>query len=291
MSLEATPFLDIKAEHGEGPVWCPINQKFYFVDLLKGFYYKVDYKTEQSEKFAVGQPLGVMALREQGGIVVAVRDGFGFYDEKTSKLELIEDSPEKEIEETRMNDGAVDPAGRFLAGTMTYDGMKNIGNLYALEKTGKYQHLERQMLLPNGMGWSPDNSKFYLIDTHTHAMYCYDYDLDKGEISNKSIFIQWSKNEYPDGMAIDDEGGFWVAMWGASKISHFDANGQYIEDISVPVDHTTSCCFGGPNLTTLLITTSSLPLTSEQKLANPLAGRIFKIETNTKGQIQRRYKG
>ena len=291
MSLKATPFLSIKPEHGEGPVWCPIEQKFYCVDLLKGIYYKVDYETEEAEKYNVGQPLGVMALREKGGVVVAVRDGFGFFDEKTDRLELIAHSPEKEVDETRMNDGAVDPAGRFLAATMTYDGMKNIGNLYALEEGGHYQHLEKELLLPNGMGWSQDKRKFFLIDTHINRMYAYDYNLKSGEITNRSILIQWSKNEYPDGMAIDSEGGFWVAMWGGGKIIHFDADGKFKKDILVPVEHTTSCCFGGPDLTTLLITTSNLPLTAEEKLANPLAGRVFKIETNTKGQIQRRYKG
>jgi sugar lactone lactonase YvrE len=291
MTQEATPFLSIKPEHGEGPVWCPIEEKFYFVDLLKGTYFKVDYKTEEVEHFEVGQPLGVMALREKGGIVVAVRDGFGFFDEETGNLELIADSPEFEVEETRMNDGAVDPAGRFLAATMTYDGSKSIGNLYALEEEGRYQHLEKELILSNGMGWSPDNSKFYLIDTHAHVMYAYDYNIETGEISNRSIFIQWSKNEYPDGMAIDSEGGFWVAIWGAGKVSHFNAEGEFLEDFLVPVAHTTSCCFGGPDLTTLLITTSNLPLTAEEKSANPLAGRIFKLETNTKGQIQRRYKG
>ncbi len=291
MNLKATPFLDIKPEHGEGPVWCPIEQKFYCVDLLQGIYYKVDYGTEKAEKFEIGQPLGVMALTEDGGVVVAVRDGFGFFDEKTGSLALIEYSPEEKIAETRMNDGAVDPAGRFLAATMTYDGMKNIGNLYALEEEGRYQHLEKELLLPNGMGWSPDNRKFYLIDTHSNAMFAYDYDLETSELSNKSIHIQWSENEYPDGMAIDNKGGFWVAMWGGSKISHYSADGKFKEDIVVPVAHTTSCCFGGPDLTTLLITTSSLPLNPQEKLARPLAGRVFKVETAIIGQIQRRFKG
>ncbi|GLR18730.1 SMP-30/gluconolactonase/LRE family protein [Portibacter lacus] len=289
--MEAKPIFDIKLEHGEGPVWCPIEGKFYCVDLLKGHYYKVDYQTQESERFDVGQALGVMALRAEGGSVVAVRDGFGTFDEERKTLTLIKNSPEREIHETRMNDGAVDPAGRFLAATMTYDGMKPVGNLYGLESDDHYTILEKNLLLPNGMGWSPDNKKFFLIDTHENAMFAYDYEMTSGKISNKTIHIQWSKEEYPDGMAIDSEGGFWVAMWMGSKIEHYDSGGKKIEEVKVPVLHTTSCCFGGKDMKTLLITTSNLNLSKAEKAANPLAGRVFSVETDIKGQVQKRYKG
>lgn len=288
---KAKPIFDIQPEHGEGPIWCSLDQKFYCVDLLQGKYFKVDWVNQTSETFDMGQPLGVMALREKGGVVVAIRDGFGFFDESTQSLQLVENSPEKDISETRMNDGAVDPKGRFFAGTMTYDGGIDIGKLYRLNQDHSWDKLEDNIYITNGMGWSPDGQTFYMIDTFRNVLYAYDYEVNSGNISNRRNHIQWSKEEFPDGMTIDSEGGFWVAMWEGSKVSHFDKDGTWIENIEIPVLHTTSCCFGGPNLSTLLITTSNLNLSDAEKSANPLAGRVFVYETNVVGQVEPRFKG
>ena len=92
-------------------------------------------------------------------------------------------------------------------------------------------------------------------------------------------------------MTVDSDGGFWVAMWGGHKVSHFHAGGTWIEDIEIPVLHVTSCCFGGEDLKTLLVTTSRLNLSEKEQEQNPLAGRCFAIETDTIGQIEPRFKG
>ncbi len=282
---------NVQPEHGEGPIWCHKENNFYFVDLLKGNYYKIDWNSGAINKYDIGQEVGVIALREKGGIVAAVRDGFGFYDERKRQLKLIPNSPELQVKKTRMNDGAVDPAGRFFAGTMEYDGANSSGNLYRLNHDHSYEHLESNINIPNGMGWSPDKKIYYMIDTPKHVMYAYEYDIETGNISNRRDFIKWSSTEFPDGMTIDANGGFWVAMWEGYKISHFDSLGKWMMDIPVPVKHTTSCCFGGTDLKTLLITTSQLNLSNQEKKKNPLAGRCFAFETDTEGQIETRYKG
>jgi len=289
--MKAVPIFDIKPIHGEGPIWCPIEEKFYCVDLLKGSYFKMDYKTGTSKEFNVGQELGVMAICENGKIVTGVRDGFGFYDELTNELKLIKDSPEIDIKERRMNDGAVDPKGRFFAGTMEYDGANPTGNLYCLNLDHSVTHLEQNIYITNGMGWSPDYRTYYMIDTMRNVMYAYDYNTETAGISNRREHIQWRKDEFPDGMTVDAVGGFWVAMWEGDKISHFDADGDWVEDIYVPVHHVTSCCFGGKSKNILFITTSRLNLTEKEQKENPLAGRCFAVETNTKGQMEPRFKG
>ena len=289
--MKAEPIFDIKPIHGEGPIWCPIEEKFYCVDLLKGSYFKVDYKTGHSKEFNIGQELGVMALCENGKIVTGVRDGFGIYDERTNELKLIKDSPEMDVKERRMNDGAVDPKGRFFAGTMEYNGANPTGNLYCLHLDHSVALLEQNIYITNGMGWSPDYRTYYMIDTMRNVMYAYDYNAETAGISNRREHIQWRKDEFPDGMTIDADGGFWVAMWEGNKVSHFDAEGDWVEDIYVPVHHVTSCCFGGKNKNILFITTSRLNLTEKEQKENPLAGRCFGVETNTKGQIEPRFKG
>lgn len=282
---------DTSCEHGEGPLWDPVAQQFYWVDLLAGDYYKADYASGKVEKHSVGQALGVLALREKGGLVMGLHHGFGFFDEASGNLEMVVGGPEADNPETRFNDGAVDPAGRFFAGTMTFDGGKDIGKLYRLDPNGSITVLREKMLLPNGIGWSPDRSKFYLTDSFENMIYLYDYDLSSGDISNPRDFITFAKNEYPDGITVDSEGTIWVAMWEGGKISRFDDQGKKIEDIPVPVTYPTSCCFGGPDLKRLFITTSKLHLDEAGRQEQPLAGRILTIETDTVGQIEPQFKG
>lgn len=283
---------DIIAEHGEGPVWDPVAQKLYWVDLLRGKYFKTNVDGHSVEEFTIGQPLGFLALRKnQEGLVMGVRDGFGFYDETKKHFRLIEPSPEQNDTQIRFNDGAVDPMGRFFGGTMEWDGADNMGKLFRLNTDHSWDQLDENFSIPNGMGWNIEKNTFYIVDSNQHALYAYDYNLETGGISNKKTHIQFPANETPDGMCIDAENGFWIAMWGGSKIMHFDQEGKLVEAIAVPVLHPTSCCFGGKDKKTLFITSSKLPLTDLQKVQYPLAGKTFKVETETVGQKQLQYNG
>lgn len=290
--MQVTPLFNISAEHGEGPVWDAIDQKIYWVDLLQGVYFKGDLKDNTIEDYSIGQPLGFLALREnQKGLVMGVRDGFGFYDEKTKLFNLIEPSPEQHNSAIRFNDGTVDPKGRVFGGTMEWDGADNKGKLFRLNSDHSWNVLEENIHITNGMGWNPEKDTFFMIDTNRNAVFAYDYEIATGDISNKRTHIQFADTEFPDGMTIDIDGGFWIALWGGGALIHFDKKGNKIEEIQMPVSHPTSCCFGGPDLKTLIITTSKVALSEKEQLENPLAGSLFKIETNTVGQIQARYHG
>lgn len=281
---------DVVTEHGEGPVWDAVENKLYWVDLLKGDYLKADIHTGEVKRFHIGQPLGVLALRENGGLILALRDGLALWNESTESLDFIH-TPEKENPTTRFNDGAVDPAGRFFAGTMTFDGDKDIGNLYRLGADHSLKTVESSLYIPNGMAWSSDHKTFYLTDTNRHIIYAYDYDVDSGDITNRRTFIQFGEREFPDGLTTDTNGDFWIALWGASKIYRFDHRGKKIAEIPVPVQYPTSCCFGGDDLSTLFITTSRLALSEHDRKRQSPAGKILMLETNVTGVAQRRFKG
>ena len=290
--MRVQPIFNISTEHGEGPLWDAEKQQLYWVDLLQGKYHKGDWNTHQIETFSIGQPIGFLALREKKeGLVMGVRDGFGFFNEQQSSFKLIDPSPEQHNDKVRFNDGAVDPMGRFFGGTMEWDGAKDIGKLFRLDTDHSWKLMEENIFITNGMGWNPQKDTFFMIDTLRHGLYAYDYDLATGDISNRRVHIQFGENEFPDGMTIDNEGGFWVAMWEGSKVIHFDKTGKKVKEIAVPALHTTSCCFGGKDLKTLFITTSKLPLTEEERKDNPLAGRTFMIETDMKGQLEPKFNG
>jgi xylono-1,5-lactonase len=281
--------LNISAEHGEGPVWDNLHEELYWVDLLRGDYHVFNLSTNEHHCFNAGQPLGVLALREKSGLIMALRDGFALVDKKGDKPALIH-TPEIDAG-TRFNDGAVDPAGRFFAGTMTFDGKENRGNLYSVDATHQLRHLEHALFIPNGMGWSPNGDTFFLTDTNAHLIYAYDYDLASGSIANKRRFIEFPSNEFPDGFAMDSEGGFWIAMWGGGALHRYDHNGRKVDLIDLPVQYPTSCCFGGKDRSTLFVTSSRLMLPRDESAEHSVAGKMLRIETGVAGLPQHRFKG
>ena len=285
------PLFNIQNNLGEGPVWDANTNQIYWVDINAGRYYKATFPDGIVESFEIGQRLGALALRANGGLVMAVQNGFGFFEETTQTFTLLDNFSTENHPEIRFNDGAIDPKGRFFAGTMDMKEQVPLGKLYRLDKDLTLHQLEENIYISNGMGWSIDNHIFFYIDTLTHCVVAYDYDFVTGNISNKRTFIQFSKNEYPDGMTIDSEGGFWIAFWGAAKIGHFDAQGKHIEDIQVPALQPTSCCFGGPDMTTLFITSAARGLSAKQMEELPLNGRLFMLETNVRGREEPRFAG
>lgn len=289
MTIE--PLFNISVEHGEGPVWDERNNNLYWVDLLAGTIYQGNIKTGQLSKKNVRQPLGSIALRESGGIVLAAHEGFGFTDMNEDAVIELFNNPQPFFPETRFNDGKVDPLGNFVAGTMTFAGDKPIGSLFLLKPDRSVKCIEKDLLLSNGVDWSPDGTTCYLADTNAHCIYAYHYDIKNGGISNRKKFIEFKDNEWPDGLCVDAGGNLWVAMWAGSSIMKFNVNGQLTDTIKLPVTHPTSCCFGGNDLSILFITTSKLVLSANQKSQQPWAGMILSIKTNSKGMIMRRYKG
>ncbi len=283
-----TPF-DLTIDHGEGPVWDVITHRLYWVDMFAGDFYSGDPASGKFEKRNIGQPIGVVALRQKGGFVFAAHEGFGITDISPDSCITLFNNPQPYFPETRFNDGKVDPLGNLIAGTMTFNGMKPIGNLFQLRPDRTVQCIERDLLLSNGMDWSPAGTVFYLADTNGHVVYSYDYNPADASISNRKNFIEFSEHEFPDGLCVDETGNLWIAMWGGGMILQFDSNGKRCSRIELPITHPTSCCFGGEGRTTLFITSSRRILTATEKAAQPLAGKILTIQTGNKGQEMRRY--
>lgn len=280
---------NVTLEHGEGPIWDDQNNRFYWVDLLKGDLYSGELAKEVFVKYNIGQSLGAIGLSKSDKLILAVENGFGNLSLNSEKLNLI--NPVKEILDpnVRFNDGIMGPDGCFYAGTMQWDGEDGFGKLYRHNVDGKNEVLLENHTIPNGMGWNNNKDTFFMIDTNHHCMYAYTYNQKTKSLSDRKIFKKFESDEYADGMAIDANDHFWIAMWGGSKIIHLDEKSNLVEEISLPVKYPTSCCFGGINLDILFITSSRLLLSESEKAKDNLAGSCFMISTNTKGKKEFRF--
>jgi sugar lactone lactonase YvrE len=285
--------LAVRNKLGEGPLWNAEEQALYWVDIESNSFYRYYPQTGKYERFDVGIMVGVLASRASGGLVMATKKGFAFWETQTG-LRFIVD-PEAHKPHNRFNDGAVDCMGRFWAGTMCLpDGTceQPEGSLYRLDPDLSLHTMETGIGISNGMGWSPDNRLMYFTDTPLHMIYAYDFDSASGAIENRRPFVHTpDENGAPDGLTVDSEGFIWSARWGAGKITRYDPDGRVEREIRLPVQYPTSCAFGGASLDELYITSAWTALSQEKRIQQPLAGDLFRVRPGVKGLKEPKFAG
>jgi L-arabinonolactonase len=280
----------VEAQHtlAEGPVWDPEKQTLYWVNIEGESVHRFHPESGRYAHFHIGMAVGSLALRKQGGMVLATRHGFQFYSLETGELTPIVD-PEAHLPETRFNDGAVDRRGRFWAGTA---GANGTGSLYRLDPDLSVHRMVGDISMSNGIGWSPDDKTMYYTDSDQKTIWAFDFDVESGMLANRRDFVA-SHDEpgVPDGLTVDSEGFVWSARWGGWKITRYDPNGKVERVVEVPVENPTSCAFGGPNLDQLYITSAWTGMSPAQRARQPHAGDILRLQTTVKGQVESRFAG
>lgn len=288
--LAADVVLELGAALGEGPVWDERVQELLFVDIVGQRVHGFRPENSSHRSFEVGRPVGAVVLREDGGLVLAAHDAFWAVEADGSGLTPVGDF-RADGERVRFNDGKVDPSGRFLAGTMYWGHQDAVGSLYMLHPDGSVVTLLEEVTISNGLAWSADGSVLYYIDTPRHAVDAFDVDPETGRLSSRRIVAAVGDGD-PDGMAIDDEGFLWVAVWGGYRVERIDpADGSRLAIVWVPTRQVSSVAFGGPSLRDLYITTARVGLDEASLAAEPHAGDLFVAHPGVSGPPPYRVKG
>ena len=275
--------LDADTELGEGPTWDDEREQLVWVDIERHLVHLFDPATGSDRAFNVGRPVGAAVPRKGGGLILALSDGFGALDEKQGTVALIA-QVEADDEGSRMNDGKCDPQGRFWAGTLTYRSAAGAASLYRLDPGAGTKKIISGLTESNGMGWSPDGTLMYLIDTPTGGVDVFDFEAGAGTLSGRRRLVTVpSEAGYPDGMTVDAEGHLWVAIWGGSSVRRYSPQGELEEVVRLPTSHVTSCAFGGEYLEDLYVTSAKSELPEERRVAEPLAGALFRLRPGSKG--------
>lgn len=283
---------EYKALLGESPVWDESEQQLYWVDILNGKIFVHTPGTEEILSYGVGEHLGAVALRNKGGLVLALKSGFAFFDTGDREVKPITD-PEAGLDNNRFNDGKCDPFGRFWAGTMAYNLQKGAASLYSLNPDLSVDKKISGVTISNGTAWNTDDDIFYYIDTPERAVYAFDYEKESGEIKNRRVVKVLEEGEgFPDGMTIDTENMLWIALYNGSKVIRVDpVSGDRLLEIPLPVPKVTSCTFGGGDLDELYITTAREHMSDDDIEKAPLSGSLFKAKVSFRGKPAFRFAG
>jgi sugar lactone lactonase YvrE len=271
---------------GEGARWDDRRGELLRVDILAGRVFRdlvtADGILEPVADYTIPGTVGALApIDGEEGWLVAAGRGFLLLRPDGSRHALEQVAPAG----TRMNDGACDPQGRFWAGTLADDRRPGGGTLYRLERDGRVDAVLDGLTISNGLGWSPDGSTMYLVDSGPRLIHAFDFDGDHGTISRQRTLLALPEDVgAPDGMTVDGAGDLWVAVYGGGQVRHYTPSGELIEIVAIPAAQSTSCAFGGATLNQLFVTTGTEGWDDEQRAADPAAGIVYRVDTATAGQ-------
>jgi sugar lactone lactonase YvrE len=284
MAAVAEPVGDVTAALGEGPYWRPEDDCLLWVDILRGLLHMTRVQVGETISVELGEISAVFPALD-GGILTAggnkltlraTGPGEGWAGRTVAEV------PARDG--IRFNDAAVDHAGRVWVGSMHIGETEPLGELYRLDAGGKLTTVLRGLTVSNGISWSPDGSRMYYADSPTRRVDMFDYDQATGEAFQRRVFADLSRVEgVPDGLTVDADGFVWVAMWGGGVLRRFTPGGQQDAVLPLPVSQPTSCAFGGPGLTDLYVTTASVGLPESERAAQPLAGRLLRVQPGPVG--------
>lgn len=276
---------DAKAILGEGPVWDPRDGCLWWVDIKAPAIHRCDPASGGKTSFTPPLQVTALAPRAAGGFVAATSNGFAFVDPVASRYEPFAEL-EPDRPNNRSNDGKMDGAGNFWAGTMDNREQDASGALYRLGTDRSWQRIDDGYRVTNGPAFSPDGRIMYHTDSALRTIYRFDVARDGGLSGRRPLATFRNEHGYPDGMTVDAEGCLWVAFWDGWAVRQLSADGAILTEHAIPVERPTSVAFGGALLDRLFVTSATVGLNAEALSVQPGAGGLFELVGHgTKGCV------
>jgi sugar lactone lactonase YvrE len=285
--MQAELVFEARNAVGESPVWSVAEQALYWVDITQRNLWRWDAASCRTAQWRAREMPACLAPRAQGGWVCGMESGIfalALQDDLAQPTLLA--AVDHARPGMRFNDGRCDRQGRLRAGTMLIDmgAAQPVGVLLGLEEHGALRVLEKGLLTPNGLAFSPDGRTMYLSDSHPRSrlVWAYDYDTDTGTPHRKRVFADLNTLPgRPDGAAVDEDGCYWVCGNDAGLVHRFTPEGRLDRSLPLPVKKPAMCAFGGARLDTLFVT--SIRPEGVDLSEQPLAGGLFAFQPGVRG--------
>jgi sugar lactone lactonase YvrE len=267
--------LDARAALGEGPRWQSEEGRLYWVDIARNELHRFDPASGTDEKRVFDQPVGCFAFRREGGLLLAMKDGFATIDDWDAEPVPFGDPVLAGKADYRFNDGRTDPWGRFWVGSVDMTKKTGEAALYRLDADGRVTWIEGEMLTCNGAAFSADGSRFTHANTPSHALRI--YDVENRKLTNRRVFHQWPIGEgRPDGGSFDEAGFYWTALFDGGRVARLSPGGEIVAEVALPVSRPTMIAFGGDDRRTAFVT-------SARREHEPMSGGIFSFRVELPG--------
>lgn len=285
------PIGDFRLGLGESPVWDERRGLVFLCDIPTGRLLAIRLGEGLVQEWVLGGVVCSLGLCESGRLIVSLTRELILFDPDTGLSETLA-IIEGELETNRLNDGKVGPDGAFWVGTMDQRAeRKPVGALYRIGADGKPVLKKSDLVISNGLSWSPDSCIMYHSDSGGQWIDRHDFDPATGEIGEGTrIATPGEADGRPDGSAVDTEGFYWSSGVSAGCLNRYSPDGRLVGKYALPVPSPTMPCFCGPDLKTLVVT-SHRYLPQERLDANPLCGAVLVAASPFAGTPIYRMKG
>ena len=220
-----------------------------FSDVIKGGVYR--WSPDGVEQVVPKRRgVGGIALHEGGGLIVTGRDVQHVRDGESRPLLTLEGV-------AGFNDLATAPDGSVYVGALRFHPFAGDapvpGEIWRITADDQPSPVAGGVLWANGIGFSPDGRTAYGSDYARSCVLAWDVAED-GSLSGSSVFAELPAGS-ADGLAVDVEGGVWVATGQAGSLARFPPDGGLARKLDVPASFVSSLCFGGDDMRDLFVTT------------------------------------
>ncbi len=216
--IRAEPVSEAVAELGEGPRWDPERRALVWLDVPRMLMHRIDQQGIVTS-VSLTERISAIGMCASGRrYVAATESGFGFVEPTTGAVESIANV--EEPARARMNDGGIDPEGRFFAGSVSVNPAEANGSLHCLRPDGSAERVFGDVRLSNGIGWSADGRSMYFVHSLRGSLDRFEYDLGTGRPRGRRSIVVFARAVgIPDGLCVDQEDHIWVALWGEGRFA------------------------------------------------------------------------
>lgn len=277
---------------GEGPMWSVREGALYWIDIVGKAVFRYRPGTGTVETRILPFAPSALFPARSGGMLLVTKKGLAHFDFIGNAVRSIP-SPAVDVTKEVFNDGTCDRHGRLWIGTRDLHASGPAGRLYRMEADHAMTPVAEGFVVSNGIAFSPDGRTLYHTDSRPGRIDRYDFDEAAGTVSNRRVFLDYAgaKGGRPDGCTVDAEGGLWVAEVGGWRIARYRPDGSLDREVRLPVSKPTSVMFGGPDLSTLYITTMRFGLSEDELRDQPWAGSLLHVEPGVRGLEEHEFAG
>ena len=233
----------------------------------------------------LGQTAGAVALAEDGGQLVAAARGLA----SISVDGTISLGPDLlgGRRDVRLNDGSVDPQGRFIVGTLALGGETGQEELLRVSPDGTVATLRTGIRLSNGVAFAPDGRTVFHVDTLANTVSSHSYGPGEFDQDEPWTVVLRNLPHFPDGLTVSEDGSLWIAQWGGSSVRRYTPTGELLDIVTVDATQASCPAFVGPDLDILAITTAQEGLSGW----TDASGAIFLADVGATGIPVTRWRG
>jgi sugar lactone lactonase YvrE len=287
----AASVLSAQASLGECPVWSVRERALYFADILAPAIHRFDPVSRAHGILPMPEHVGCFGLRRDGGFIAAMRSGVFLLDDSGRVERKVADNP-TDPAHSRFNDGRVDAWGRFWCGTIWQPRDQDRAVLCRLDPDFSFRVIAGDLLVSNGLAFSPARDRMYHTDTPKHVLYVYPLDPVTGHLGGRTVLKRFPEGQgRPDGAAVDAEGCYWTALFDGGRVVRLSPTGEVLAEVELPVRWPTMVAFGGPDLKTLFVTSSRENRSAQELAQYPLSGDLFAVTVDVSGVPEPEFAG